>query len=152
MANNRNFQLGESLAFNVFYKNTGPNSVELIDAGRWLYIEADTDSKTEDAAIAEFRKRVSREEQTIRSRPSTLMPMEERWFSAYAFSSEKEEWKVTQDDLDKLRDGKEFALLLSLITYKDNGVTHHLRRCAWLQPPALPPGIWHFCEGFNKSD
>ncbi len=65
---------------------------------------------------------------------------------------------ATKSDLDNLKVGKEFVFIVSLITYKDpksdSKTEHHLPLCLFLQPPATPPAIWHYCDvgGFNRSE
>lgn len=81
-----------------------------------------------------------------------MMPGDGEFLTAYAWSNTMQRLMVTQDDLDKLKIGAEVALVITELDYMDKGVTHHLRRCIWLQPPALPPGTWHLCTVFNESD
>jgi hypothetical protein len=125
----------------------------LLEFARWLYIEPNQSAKTQTALIADFKTRTKAEHKrgSPSSEPSTLMPGERRFFTIYAVSG-KENYRLTQDDLNRLQLGEETAFVIFEITYRDSAVTHHFRRCAWLQPPASPPRIWHFCSGFNKSD
>jgi hypothetical protein len=99
--------------------------------------------------IADFKTRVSKEK-TLRKKkpePTTLMPGDNRWDSAYAWTEDKKQRLVTQADLDAFRLGTQLPFVIVEISYTDNNVLHHLRTCQFLQPPAIPPGIWHYCDG-----
>jgi hypothetical protein len=142
--------VGDPFAFNLRYKASGGNPVELIETHSMLYVEANDDSKTQARMIADFKQRM-RKAQTP-SEPSTMMPEEARLVTAFAATATGEYRQLTNDDLGKLRDGTELPFVIAQVTYRDLGVIHHARRCLWLQPPAEPPGMWHFCEGFTGSD
>lgn len=81
-----------------------------------------------------------------------MMIGEERWMTAFALNSYNDHLILTNEDLAKLGNGVESSFVVALISYKDRGTLHHARRCVWLQAPAEPPGVWHFCEVFNNSD
>lgn len=150
----RDFRVGDQFSFDVYYKATGPNAVELVSMARALYIEPDYKSETQEAMISFFIDESNKEKKASHSPPKlqTMTPAEESWMTIYAFTPQKGYRIVTQDDLGKLRIGTEVAFLIVEVTYKDRGVVHHQRKCEWLQPPALQPGVWHFCEVFNASD
>jgi hypothetical protein len=150
----QNFQVGDTFFFNVFFKATGPNPVELLPVARWLYVEPDFQDKTQKDMIADFRQRLSAERRklTVKPEPSTLMVGESRFDTAYAKTETNEHRIVTQDDLNALRAGTEIAFMIAEIPYMDHQKLHYLRTCQWLQPPATAPGVWHFCIGFTKSD
>jgi hypothetical protein len=150
----QNFQVGDKIFFNYHFSATGPNPVELKEIGRWLYLEPDFGSETQREIIGDFRKRLNeeRKQHPITSEPGTLMPGDYRWDSAVAVNEDKQFRLVTRKDLDEFRAGTEIAFVLVELSYTDNGKKHHLRTCQYLQPPATPPGVWHYCEGFNQSD
>lgn len=144
---------GDGFFFNVYIKATGPNPIEVIDAARWVYVEPDYSPQTQKNMIADFKARLSKERKTFRQgESSTWMPGDGRFFSAYAVDAENKHRTITTEDLSRLQAGTELPFVIVEITYKDQGAIHHARQCAFLQPPADPPGIWHYCEGFNKSD
>jgi len=149
----QHFPAGDNLYFNVYYKATGPNPIELIRNSQWLYVEPDYAPETQEDLIADFKERLSKihKNQTV-GETETLMPGDGRFITAEAADADDRPRILTANDLARLQAGTEIAFVLVEITYKDRGTIHHARRCAWLQPPADPPGIWHFCEGFNKSD
>jgi hypothetical protein len=154
-----NFQPGSLLSFNMHFQVTGPNSIQSFGSARTLLVEPDFTSETQKAAIASFLREFEKEKKESKEEmlPGTIMPGENRFFSVEAHKDNDigrngKPWIVDQDDLDKLKAGTEIAFIMTVQPYKDRGVMHHLRRCVWLQPPAQPPGIWHFCEGFPDSD
>ena len=149
--NNGRFFVGDDLAFNQNYKALGPNPVDVTETARWLYIKPKHDLATQKEVIEDFDRVLQVAHSKQPDEPSTMMPGDGRFLSAYAVIG-TEHWKVTQRDLDRLRSGDEIAFVIVQITYKDNAVLHHLRRCTFLQPPAEPPGVWQFCVGFNQSD
>jgi hypothetical protein len=156
-AEGENFQPGEAFAFNVHFQVTGPNSVQSLGVEQVLLVEPDFSAETQKAAIASFLQEDEKERKQLGPPvPDTMMPGDRRFFSVVAKKGEMGPngtfWIVDQDDLDKLKAGTEIAFFMTIIPYKDGGVIHHLRRCLFLQPPAQPPGIWHFCEGFQDSD
>jgi hypothetical protein len=149
--NNRNFVVGDDLCFNQYYKALGPNPVDVTESARWLYIKPKYDPATQKEVIEDFKKILEAAHAQPRAEPSTMMPGEGRFLTAYAKNGTGHR-KVTQRDLYHFRSGEEIAFVIAQITYKDNGVLHHLRRCEFLQPPAEPPGVWQFCIGFTQSD
>lgn len=146
------FQVGDALGFNIDYKVSGPNQVEMFGIVKAVYIEPNSDSETQQAMLVKFTEELNKEEKVIHPDFSTKSPGDMGFVTAYVFTGTPQRPVVTQGDLEKLRVGTEVAYVISEITYKDRGTTHHQRECVWLQPPAAPPGIWHFCEVFNKSD
>lgn len=150
----RRFKTGDELFFNVNYSAVGPNPVQLMETARWLCVAPDYEAKTQRGLIAEFKKRVSDERKQRKEThdPSTLAPGQRMYFSAYAWKSVQEKWKVSLEDLENFVAGARVAFVIAEITYKDGKVVHRTRQCVFLQPPAQPPGIWHRCDGFNNSD
>lgn len=147
------FKPGDDLAFNVSYRQSGPNPLQIINMSRWLYTEPDFKGDTQQSLIADFKKSMQRERKSglWSSEPSTLGLGDGGFFTAFAQDG-KVHRKATQEELERLRAGAEIAFIIANITYTDLGIVHHLRRCLWLQPPAAVPGVWHFCDGFNNSD
>jgi hypothetical protein len=150
----KNFQVGDKIFFNYYYRATGPNPVESKEAAGWLYLEPDFGPQTQQEMIADLKKRLNeeRKQHPIPAEPETLMPGDQRWASVYATTEGKQYRLVTRKDLEEFRTGTEIAFVLIELSYTDNGKLHHLRTCQFLQPPATPPGVWHYCEGFNQSD
>jgi hypothetical protein len=150
----RNLQVGDEFAFDFYFRATGPNPVDLVSVSLWLYVEPDFQDKTQRDMIEAFKQRLSaeRKRRPGKSEASTFMPGERRFDTAYAKSEPNEHRIVTQDDLNALRNGTEIAFVIVEIAYMDDKKLHHLRTCQWLTPPAIAPGVWHFCEGFTKSD
>jgi hypothetical protein len=150
----QNLQVGDEFAFDFYFRATGPNPVDLYSVSRWLYVEPDFQDKTQRDMIATFKQRLSaeRKKQIRKPEPSTFMPGERRFDTAYAKSEPNEHRIVSHDDLNALRNGTEIAFVIVEVAYMDTKKLHHLRTCQWLTPPAIAPGIWHFCVGFTNSD
>lgn len=150
----RDFRPGDSLSFNVYYKQEGPNPLDVLNTSRWLYVESNTDDRTENSVISDFERRLQQEQNNREVKfwtQTTLTIGESRYFTVFA-RQEKEYEKVTEDVLNQLRSGQKILFVVNQIIYRDQDIVHHLRRCLWLQPPALAPGVWHFCNSFNRSD
>jgi hypothetical protein len=152
----QHFQVGHNLAFNVYFHASGPNPVEIKEIAGKCYREKTFASETQHAIIADFNNQLRKEHLTNITRSSnkstTMMPGDENWFTAFAVTDSRDYYVIKKEDLDEFRAGTSVSFVIAQITYEDRGVVHHARRCLWLQPPADPPGIWHFCEGFNRSD
>jgi hypothetical protein len=151
--------VGHPIAFNIHFKQQGPNPVEILESHpRWLFVEPNDLLDTQKAAIQNFTNMLKVENNLPGLSTTTMVPGENgRFFSAGAMNETRTGYRpATQGDLDDLRDGKEFVFILALITYRDRGdrrKEHHLSLCLYLQPPAKPPGVWHLCAaGFNNSD
>jgi len=148
--------VGQPIAFNIYFEQSGPNQVDIIQSGRWLYIEPDISVKTQQALIEDFTHRLHQEPNL--PEPETLTPgANPNFFSAYPIDTKGQFQLATQGDLDNLKTGSEIIFVLSSIAYRDPSNNerkeHHLSRCVYLLPPANPPGVWHYCEaGFNRSD
>jgi hypothetical protein len=150
------FKAGDELAFNVYFKATGPNPIQLISQAWELFIEPEFSAASENTAVDEFLVRTNREIKRLTppASPQTMMPGDRHFNTAYGYASAEslQQRVLAQQDLDDLHTGRSVIFIVAQITYKDNGRTHHLRRCGGLQPPATPPGIWHFCRLFNDSE
>lgn len=148
------FRVGDLLTFDEYAKVSGPNSVELEGGAHLLYVEPDTKVETQQRMIQDFIARVKKEkkEHPPRGNPKTVVPGPAGWDTIYAYTEDKQHRLITADDLTALRNGTEIIFAISEISYKDQGKLHHARTCQYLQPPAIPPGIWHFCDGFMKDD
>jgi len=145
--------VGDEFAINIFFKVSGPNQVELTEIARRLYVESDSSTKTQERLIADFKGKLLEWGKTHSTAgPVTIMPGDQRFFTAFTATTSEESRKVSNDDLEQLRAGTEIVVVIAQLTYKDKGTIHHTKTCGWLQPPADPPGIWHVCDGFNKSD
>lgn len=158
------FSVGDPLGFNVHFRAIGPNPVILLHTA--LDTEVVTDlhmqndmydptpiSKAVDSSLLEIRKQ---EAKLIHKKPAphTLMVGDSEYFTAYAWTDDYSKHRfVTQSDLDNVRNRSETFVVISILTYLDGKTTHHLRRCMWLMPPGIAPGLWHFCDGnFPDSD
>jgi hypothetical protein len=146
-----NFQIGEALAFNLYYAVSGPNALKILRIERLLMVEPNFEVETQKNAIAEFIRLNTEERKQGSGPPHTMMPSDTRFNTAFSYTDTepRQSRTVSQLDLNSLKTGTEIAFLLAEITYQDGGETRHLKRCMFLQPPAQPPGIWHFCENFN---
>jgi hypothetical protein len=151
-------EVGQVMGFNVYYKQDGPNPVELLDSVKWLYTRPDLSKESQKSAIADFNHRVNAKREREPIAPLTLLHGENpHYFTAIDVDDSDRYRQTTQDDLDNLKIGRKVVYILSLITYKDTSSDsrkeHHLRLCMLLQPPAIPPGVWQFCDaGFNQAD
>lgn len=156
LVQDQHVQVGDALGFNLYFSCSGPHPVEVLRLASWLYVISSWEPDAQTALIANFKALLDNEVKSPHSgEPSTMVPGEERFLTAFASRDQYPKmkyWQVTPDDLQEFRAGTEISFAIAEITYKDNGVIHHARHCSFLQPPADPPGIWHFCEGFNKSD
>jgi hypothetical protein len=147
--------VGQPIGFNVSYKQTGPNQVDIVQNTRWLYVESDSSIKSQNSVIEDFKDRVR---STNRMEAAyTLSPGDSpHFFSAVAVENDGRFHVATKQELDKLKLGQKVIFILAQITYiernRDSKKEHHLPLCVYLQPPASPPGIWHFCDEFSRSD
>jgi len=155
----QNVQVGDQLAFNYYWKASGPNPVTMLNSVRWLYLEPDVGEETQEQMIADFKMKIrkAQKEPLFRSQPPNILnPADQSVFNTvFAWTDDSKNYKaylVTQSDLDALHMGKKIAFVMVEIMYLDNNELHHLRACQYLQPPATFPGIWHYCIGFTNPD
>ncbi|MBB5066393.1 hypothetical protein [Granulicella mallensis] len=152
------FIAGSAIAFNIHYKNTGPNSIQLVDQAAVAFLKDDYKPETQKAVLTQFAEEVKREKKAFNgpkpdaSNVHTVGAGTEEFITDSEWSDTWERIAFTQDDLDALKTGTKIAFVLNEITYKDAGTIHHFRMCMWLQPPAASAGIWHYCQIFNDSD
>jgi len=152
------FVPGSQIAFNIHYKNSGPNALELGEQAMAAYLRDDIKPETEGKLVGEFTDEVEREKKMF-GRPKskalnvhTMGAGTAEFFTANAWSQDLQRILFTQDDLDKLKTGEKVAYVMADVSYKDLGVQHHFRVCMWLQKPASSSGIWHFCSVLNNSN
>ena len=157
-AEGSNFAPGYRLGFNLHYRASGPNPVQLLHSASALYIKPDYKSETQAAVVTQFIAEVKKEQTSHRvhgqasANLHTMMAGDNEFFTAFGWSDTMQPLIVTQEDLDNFKTGAEVNFVIAEIIYQDGKAIHHLRRCMWLQPPASNPGTWHFCETFNDSD
>ena len=148
-----NFQVGDALGFNVYYRSSGPNAIYIGSAGRMVVLEPDDSPESLKEAYKSFESELKAEGKTnldFKETWTQVTPDTRRFDSAYAFDGElghPVRHVVTQTDLDRLRSGSEVAVIISYINYKDAGRIHQFWNCMYLQPPSQPPGIWHYFGG-----
>jgi Putative DNA-binding domain len=151
----RNFQIGDYFSFNVYYRQEGPNPVQLNEMAYMAYFQPDAESATQESMISSFMKmlREGRAKLPPRKNPlPTITQGAERFITAFGANEQNQKWVLQQINLDDMKSGAKIAFVVAQLTYTDSGKTHHLRECTWLQPPATLPGVWHSCELFNNSD
>jgi hypothetical protein len=149
-------QVGDLYGFNIDYKNGGPDAVVVTSQCQSLFVEPDDNAETEKRVTDEFKQFCAAWWKVQPQAKRTMAPGQALFVTAFApeqssspLSSPRPIRRVNQEDLNKLRSAQEFAFALAEINYVDNGRVRQLRMCAWLQPPADPPGIWHYCGIFN---
>jgi hypothetical protein len=145
----RDFVVGDQLAFNVFTRNIGPNELQGVVYYLWLYVEDNFAYPTQDKVLANFKRKIR--EPGIPPAPRSLEIGDRHFITAWAWDENKQQIQLSQSLLDALHAGTKICFVVVQVNYKDNGVQHHLRRCAYLQPPATRPGIWHFCKDFASD-
>ena len=150
------FLYGDSLAFNIHFKAIGPNPLTDGVVTAHLYLADDFKPETQRAVIRTFGDMISkaRKDQKFPREGSSPMPGDNRFITATLLGIATEGLPpMSQLDLNNLSEGKKIVFALSEIAYKDGGATHHQRQCSWMQPPAVPPGVWHDCDPSGwKSD
>jgi hypothetical protein len=151
----RDFQVGDDLAFLVMCNQSGPNPVEMVESSLLTYAEPNYELSTQKTVIADFEKRIRRGRKAqpypTKGPFFKLMPGEHRFFTAFSPNPDDTRRVVQQADLDKMKSGNEILFVIAQFIYRDNGKAHNLRRCEWLQPPSRLPGIWHSCVGFYSD-
>jgi hypothetical protein len=95
------FKPGDDIAFNISYRQSGPNPLQVINSSRWLYTEPDVKDDTQKSLITDFKKLMQRERKggLWSSEPHTLGLGEEGFFTAFAQDG-KVHRKATKDELD----------------------------------------------------
>lgn len=155
----------DSLAINVYYRNVSPTPVEVLNVFGQTCLEPDASPNSQQLVIRTFQNFIANMKDLADSTarpymlPFTMQTAEGKYFTT-EFCAERAPWirqRVTQTLLDDLDGGKQILFEIVQIDFKDGGdedaTIHHLRKCAFLLPPAQPHGTWHLCEeGFNHSD
>jgi hypothetical protein len=149
-----NFQVGDELWFDYYLNAVGPNPIETGGGARALYLEPDSTFETQQAMFTDFAARLKKErkEHPVKEVIKTVMPGPAGWDSVLGHDKNGKAFALTANDLDALQKGTQVAFVIVELKYRDRGKLHHLRTCQFLQPPAIPPGLWYFCDGFTKSD
>ena len=83
------FVAGSPIAFNIHYKNTGPNVLELEDEWRAAYLRDDFTPETQDAMLAEFTNAVKKEKRAFGSEKLPPRTMFIQWEPEQANSSQR---------------------------------------------------------------
>jgi hypothetical protein len=148
-------KVGQGYLFNIFYRQDGPNPVELLGTMFALYEEQDATPQTAEQVANDFSKKMQVASKVPAQNTFTLARGQSAFNTAFALDATGRPRYLTQSDLDALHAGSKIVFVISQIDYSDGGKVHHARMCTWLQPPASPPpGVWHVClgAGFSHSD
>jgi hypothetical protein len=144
---------GLPIAFNLYYKQVGPNPVDLGGIVAAAYLRDDSKSVTQEELSRQFTSEVAAKQAGWESSPvpvqhPTMGVSTSQFFTAEARSQTSEPLHYTQDELDGLDKGTKVAFVMLNVPYKDLGEIHQLRMCMWLQTN----GVWHYCDVYNKLD
>jgi hypothetical protein len=151
----QNLHVGDELFFNYYFKPTGPNAISVGDSARVVRLEPDFSPKSQQEALEYFRAEIKKDDRDhpVKTKWATMMPQETgHWDTARAWTEDRHHLLITKLLLDELTVGTQIAFVLVEVSYKDNRKLHHMRTCQFLQPPAIAPGTWHFCEDFVNPD
>jgi hypothetical protein len=146
------FQAGDPFGFNVYYRAIGPNMIKIFGIGQAVFLEPDSALETQKSMLSKYTALIAKEQKGTPVDFATATPGDSRVFSALLLTDPPQKPLVTQEVLENLRNGTEIAFVISEVLYEDSVSKHHARLCYWLQPPAIPPGVWHSCAVFTKSD
>ena len=154
-----NFQIGDPIGFNLYYRATGPNAVYVGGNGMATILAPSYDPEKLKNVYKSFAEEIAAEKKRnpdlMKVRWTLYTPETKRFDTAYVWdgaSGHRTQHRVTQTDLDQLKLGTEVAVVVAFFDYKDGNKIHHLWYCAFLQPPAQPPGIWHMFDACPDSD
>jgi hypothetical protein len=116
-----NFLPGSPIAFNIHYKNTGPNAVELGEQADAAYLKDDYKPETQQSVLAQFTSDIEKEKKALKegkpdpSHTHTMGAGTEEFFTAFSWSDTLERVSFTQDDLNKLKAGARIAFVITQI-------------------------------------
>jgi hypothetical protein len=149
-AEGSNFQVGDPMAFNLHYHAIGPNALYLDGAAYMVVLEPDVSPRSLEDAYQVFVKQTSANWKNPLNHPQKdwmlFTPDMHAFNTAFAWDGPMDNrtmHPVTQADLDNLKSGTLIAVVIAVFNYKDASQLHQFWLCAFLQPPAQPPGIWH---------
>ena len=134
------YRLGETALINIYFMNSGTADADMDGAAK-IYLVPERSEKTEKALTADFNKFVMHRTPT----PSPLQHGGQQ-FSWFSGQSEK---TITQEDIDRLKNGSTILYLYFEVEYKDPTGHHYQHYCRWAQPPAFDPEIWHYCSDYE---
>jgi hypothetical protein len=144
---------GDQVAFNVFYKQAGPNPVDLGGTVATAYLRDDSTASTEEEVAQKFASEVAAKNKEWDASPvpihhPTLGLGTSQFVTAFAQSATSEPLHYTQQDLDGMENGSRVLFVLLNVPYKDMGAMHQFRLCLWLQKN----GVWHYCDVYNNVE
>lgn len=147
------FIAGDKVAFNVFYKQVGPNPVELGGVLASIYLRADDEISTEEEVAHKFANEVAAKHQEWDARPvpvhhPTMSVGSSQYVTAIAQSAGSEPLHYTQQDIDDIDNGSKVLFVLLNVPYKDLGVEHQFHLCMFRQKN----GVWHYCNVYNDVE
>ena len=93
----QDFQVGDRLFFNFFFKNIGPNAVEIYESDGWTYLESDSAVPTQKQLIADFKDRIKTRRGLFpqSTEGQTMSPGEpSRYSSAPATNDAGQPWRL----------------------------------------------------------
>ena len=144
---------GDQVAFDVFFKQAGPNPVELGGAVATAYLRGDGTTSTQEEVAQQFASEVAAKHKewdasAISLHHPTLGLGTAQYLTAFAKSATSEPLRYTQEDLDKIDDGSRVIFVLLNVRYKDLGEMHQFHLCLWRQANKA----WHYCDVYNDVE
>ena len=134
------YRLGETAAINIYFVNSGTADADMDGAAK-IYLVPERSEKIEKVLTADFTK-------FVMHRTPTPSPLQHGGQSGYWFSGQSEKI-ITQEDIDKLKNGTTILYLYFEVEYKDPAGHHYQHYCRWAQPSASEAEIiWHYCSDY----
>jgi hypothetical protein len=134
------YRLGETAAINIYFVNSGTADADMDGAAK-IYLVPERSEKIEKVLTADFTK-------FVMHRTPTPSPLQHGGQSGYWFSGQSEKI-ITQEDIDKLKNGTTILYLYFEVEYKDPTGHHYQHDCRWEQPSASEAEIiWHYCSDY----
>jgi len=144
---------GDKVAFNVFYKQAGPNPVELGGVIATAYLRDDSEVSTEEEVAKQFTSQVAAKHKEWDAMPvpfhhPTLGLGTSQFVTAFAQSATSEPLHYTQQDLDGMENGSRVLFVLLNVPYKDMGAMHQFHLCMLRQKNE----VWRYCSAYNDVE
>lgn len=148
----QNPRVGDPLCFNYYFRSAGPNPVTTLGLAKEVYLEPDAKDTTQNQMIEDFSNEIARERPKITIQPHAFGPEKKSMDTVFTWTKDRKHYRLfTKGDLDRLHRGRTIVFVIIEIPYSDNDKLHHFRMCQFLQPPAVAPGVWHDCNGFEPD-
>ncbi len=138
--------VGKPAGFNVTYRNAGNATANNVAGFGRVFLVPNVKDETQRANIEKFQTEWALARDRVAK--GTVPP---GGMNLLTFTARGDR-PITSADMDALKDGSEYLLIITSLEFEDQTGQHYFHTCHWIQAPAFAPLMLDYCVGFNEQN